>query len=86
MDGFILSENGLCYDDAHCEERNEDGSCKKCQSNEEGLYCLNKYFGCVDIYINNNCLQCDDIFDFISCNKCLDGYTLDEDGNCIENE
>ena len=86
MDGFILSANGLCYDDAHCEERNEDGSCKRCQSNEEGLYCLNKYFGCVDIYINNNCLQCDDIFDFISCNKCLDGYTLDEDGNCIENE
>ncbi len=45
-------------------EKNEDGSCKKCQNDNEGAYCLNKEFGCVDISSARKCLEYDNLSDF----------------------
>ena len=83
-ENLLLDENGLCIDYEHCLEKNEDGTCKKCQDNKEGTYCLNKYFGCVNISYKNNCLECDNLFYFLYCTKCIDGYTLNN-GNCLLN-
>ena len=66
----------------HCEEKKEDGTCKKCQNNKEATYCLNKDFGCVDISFKKNCLECDNLSNFFNCTKCIDGYTL-VNGKCI---
>jgi hypothetical protein len=63
----------------HCAEKNEDGTCKKCQNDNEGAYCLNKEFGCVEISYQRKCLECDNISDFFSCTKCIEGYTLNND-------
>ena len=81
-ENLILDENGLCIDYDHCAEKNEDGTCKKCQDSKEGTYCLNKDFGCVDISFKKNCLECDNLPDFFYCTKCIDGYTLDN-GDCL---
>ena len=81
-DNLNIDENGLCIDYEHCTEKNEDGTCKKCQNDNEGTYCLNKEFGCVDITYTKKCLECDNLFDFFSCTKCMDGYTLNN-GNCF---
>jgi len=83
-ENLILNENGLCFDYEHCEEKNEDGTCKKCQNNISRNYCLNKEFGCVDIFIKENCLECDNLYDFYYCTKCIDGYILNN-GNCLFN-
>ena len=85
-EGFTLNENGICINENKCEEKNEDGTCKKCYNNyEEGFYCLNKDFGCVEIYFSGiNCLECNDNSDFYICTKCFDGYNLAEEGNCIK--
>jgi hypothetical protein len=83
-ENLFLDENGLCIDNVHCEEKNEDGTCKKCQNNNEGMYCLNKEFGCVDISFIENCLECDNLSDFYYCTKCFDGFTLDN-GKCFYN-
>ena len=85
-DGYILSEDGLCLDDRHCEDKNEDGKCIKCKNKEGQYYCLNKDFECVEIYYSNNCLRCNNNTDFAKCNKCFDGYSLDDDGNCQKEE
>ena len=79
---LILDENGLCIDYEHCTEKNEDGTCKKCQNDNEGTYCLNKEFGCVDISYTRKCLECDNLSDFFFCTKCIDGYTLNK-GMCL---
>jgi hypothetical protein len=44
--------------------------------------CLNDLFGCVDTYAKN-CLKYDDIFDFNSCTECLEGFTMNENGECV---
>ena len=84
---YILDENGLCVDEEHCEEKNLDGSCKKCYSNyTEGIFCLNKDFLCVNVYYKENCLECNNNYDFFNCTKCYDGYIVNELGDCIKNE
>ena len=81
-EGFILDENKLCIDKAHCIET-EDGICQKCQSD----YCLNNIFGCIEVIFEfNYCLECNNIYDLNNCTKCLEGYELGEFGNCIEIE
>ena len=80
---YTLNENGLCVDDYHCEEKNEDGKCIKCYNDEMYSFCLNNQFECVETY-SDKCLECNNILDFDKCTKCLDGYELDENGNCIE--
>ena len=81
-ENLILDENGLCIDYEHCAEKNEDGACIRCQNTREGIYCLNKEFGCVDISFKAYCLECDNISDFYNCTKCVDGYTL-HNGDCL---
>ena len=84
--GFILNKKGLCVDNIHCVEEDEDKTCNKCQDNDEEHFCLNKDFGCVDIYYSGqNCLECNDNMDFFNSSKCFDGYSLNENGNCIKN-
>ena len=81
--GYRL-KNGLCVDEAHCLEKNRDGSCKKCESKENSIFiqCLNPIFGCVESLFNHNCLECDNILNFEECTKCMDGYDLDENNDC----
>ena len=86
-DGFILNEKGLCFDKAHCKEKDEDGKCKLCQNDyENGFFCLNKDFGCVDLYFEQKCLECNDNLDLYTCTKCFEGYFLDDFGMCEKNE
>jgi len=80
LEGFTLNENGLCVDNSHCIEKNENGKCIKCQNDENGSYCLNQIFGCIELYFDN-CLECNDIFNLDKCTKCYDGYEIDVD-NC----
>ena len=80
VNGYILDDNGLCVDYEHCIEKNEDGTCKECHKLESEddnyLYCLNDYFGCVGIFIgDDNCLECNDILDLNNCTKCNKEYT-----------
>ena len=77
---YELDENGLCVDNIHCEEKQDD-VCVKCENN----YCLNSYFGCVDSFYGN-CLECNNIFDFDICSKCAEGYVLNDYNICIEEE
>ena len=84
-DGYKLRD-GLCIDDIHCIERNEDGMCKKCQNEENSYFirCINIVFDCVESYFNKNCLKCNDILNFQSCTKCNDGYFLNEQNKCVK--
>ena len=81
--GYILSKNGLCVDEEHCLEKNDDGSCKKCQNNEEGIFCLNNDFGCNQIYANSACMECNNNLEFENCTKCYDGYILNDNNDCV---
>ena len=80
VDGFIKDEKGLCIDNEHYIEKNEDEKCIKC----ENKYCLNDYFGCYKINYYN-CLECNGILDFGKCSKCYEGYKLDEYYRCMTN-
>ena len=82
VNGYNLSDTGLCVDEFHCSEE-INGTCKKCEKNEEDIfnYCLNKDFGCVETDLNN-CLNCDDILDFNKCTKCLEKYKLNANNKC----
>ena len=60
LEGYTLDENGLCTDTAHCVEKDEDRNCLKCQDDDNGSYCLNKYFGCIPSFYDN-CLECNDL-------------------------
>ena len=82
--GYTLDKNGLCVDEEHCEEKNEDGICNKCLNSEEGIYCLNKDFGCVEIYSNAGCLSCNNNLEFENCTKCYDGFELNDNNDCEE--
>ena len=85
-DEFLVNKDGLCFDDEHCLEKNNEGTCKKCLNNDEkGNYCLNNIFGCVEIN-DSNCLECNDIINLDKCSKCIEGYEIDDEGNCIEIE
>ena len=68
VNGFILDNDGICRDTLHCIEKNEDGTCKKCQKfesdNIDSVICLNNMLGCVEIYQNDKCLECNNILDF----------------------
>ena len=68
-----MNKDGLCIDDEHCLEKNDDGSCKKCQNDDYGTYCVNKYFGCETIFSDYNCLECSDYYDLF----------LENDLNCL---
>lgn len=83
-EGFKI-KNGLCIEDAHCLEKNEDGICTQCLNNEDSSFCLNPIFGCVESFYGN-CLLCNDILDFDNCSKCVDGYELDGINKCVEFE
>ena len=84
IEGFEL-KNGLCVDNSHCVEKNEEGNCQKCITYEEDYYyhCLNKYFGCIETYFDF-CEKCDNLFDFDKCTKCFEGYNQNEKGECIK--
>ena len=82
LDGYTLSEEGLCVDNIHCEEKNEDGTCSKCQDDDKGNYCLNKYFGCVSSFYGN-CLECNNLLDFYECSKCAEGFKVNNNGKCV---
>ena len=85
-DGYTLDGNGLCVDNVHCTEI-QDGVCQKCQNEFNSTFCLNKDFGCIEIYYDN-CWKCDDNLDFYNCTKCFDGYEFIRNHKClkIENE
>ena len=79
MEGFVLNENGLCIDEEHCLNK-VDGVYKRC-NNENGYFCLNNIFGCVEI-IYEGCLECNQLLDFFNCTKCENGYELNEHDYC----
>ena len=82
---LIPNKEGICYDEMHCREKDKNGICQKCQKeNLEGYYsyCLNKYFGCIDSFLNN-CIKCDDIFNLDACTECEEGYEINKEGKCI---
>ena len=82
-DGFNVNEEGFCIDEDHCLEKNDEGKCNKCKKGENGFYCLNDIFGCVEIN-DENCLECNDILNMDKCSKCAEYYEVDEAGNCIK--
>ena len=82
LEGFILNEDGICVDEMHCIDK-KDGKCQRCQNDENGMFCLNKYFGCEEIY-DRGCWECNNLFDLFSCTKCLEGYELNQNGKCID--
>ena len=82
LEGYEI-KNGLCFDESHCTGKDENGMCLQCQNNEEGTFCVNPDFGCVEIFFEN-CLKCNDYLDFDFCYQCFDGYELDENNFCIE--
>ena len=84
-DGFGVIEDGLCIDEEHCLEKNDDGKCQKCTNDENGFYCLNDIYGCVEIN-QENCLECNDIFNLRKCTKCKEDYETDIEGKCIKIE
>ena len=81
INGFSLNENGLCVDKNICEEKNENGKCIKC-NNDNGNYCLNKDFECVDSFYGH-CLECNNNLDFDECTKCDEGYKVNDYGRCV---
>lgn len=78
-DNYILSNEGFCMDNQHCEQE-KDGNCIKCIQNERKdemitSYCLNKRYGCMETV--PGCKECDDNYNFNSCSNCLEGFYLD---------
>ena len=82
---YTLNNDGLCFDNIHCNEKEENGSCIKCQNDYNGTYCLNDYFGCEPM-IFENCLQCNDLLDLYKCTKCIEGYELNQFNICFESK
>ena len=85
LSDFTLNKNGLCIDTEHCEEE-KDGICQKCKDDDMYYYCLNKEFGCIEMYDGEGCLECNDLVNLDTCTKCIDGYELDHNGRCIDLE
>jgi len=94
INGYILNNNGLCVDNSHCIEEKED-ICQKCEKKEGDNfnYCLNIKNGLCE---NNEVIKDMDKKFYYKCNRtneegtsceiCLEGYYLNEDGLCIDNE
>ena len=82
LDGYELSEDGLCVDTVHC-TRKKDGVCVKCQNNREYSSCLNVDFGCVPTSYMK-CIECNNNLDFDECSKCPEYYVRNEKGVCID--
>ena len=85
LEGYELRD-GLCFDEQHCIQRNNDGTCKKCKKFEDEYFeqCLSDVFGCVEGYYDENCLKCDDLSNVGYCTECLEGFELDKYNNCNE--
>ena len=83
-EGYTLDKDGICVEIEHCLEKNEDGTCKKCQNDGYEKYCVNNYFGCEKTFLGYNCLECNYIFDFNKCTKCFEGYELNENNQCFK--
>ena len=85
IEGYEL-KNGLCFDDQHCIERNENGSCKRCKKFEDEYYeqCLNDIFGCIEAYYDENCLECNDLSEVGYCTGCMEGFELNRYNDCVE--
>ena len=80
LEGFTLS-NGFCKENIHCEEE-KDGICQRCHNSFSYHFCLNKNFGCMQIFYDN-CWECDDDLNFNKCTKCYDGYKLNKFDVCV---
>ena len=78
--------DGLCFDEQHCVERNDDGTCKRCQRTEDEYFeqCLNDIFGCIESYYEQNCLKCNNFTEIGDCTQCMEGFELDQYNSCIE--
>ena len=85
IEDYVLDNSGLCIDKINCVEE-ENGNCKKCKNEGFDIFCLNKYFGCVEVYYKDNCLECNNIYDLYNCTKCFDGYKLNDENKCIKDE
>ena len=81
LNGYEVNEDGLCIDNIHCEEKDNNNICIKCENN----YCLNNYFGCIYSFYGN-CLECNNILDFDSCSKCTDEFKLNDYNICVEDD
>ena len=75
--------NGLCLNVTACNERSNDGACRKCVKDDRNyiFYCLNSNFECVETHFDG-CEKCDNLLNFNLCTRCNDGYELDEYGTC----
>ena len=82
LDGYELSEDGLCVDTIHCTKK-ENGICVKCKNNREYSSCLNSDFGCVPTSYMK-CIECNNNLNFDECNKCPEYYVINENGVCID--
>jgi len=80
IDDYVL-KNGLCVDEYHCVEQNEDGTCKRCFHNAYNSFCINHDFGCIDL-LYDYCLECNDSSDLDKCTKCFDGYKINKFNQC----
>ena len=80
-----MDVNGKCVNLEKCKEFNEDKTCKMCMNNEDENHCLNKIFGCIEIY-DKYCLECNDLLNLDKCTKCVEGYEISEYGLCTEIE
>ena len=66
--------NGLCINATSCNERNDDGNCRKCVEDDRNylFYCLNSNFECVERHFYW-CEICGNLLNFNLCTKCRDG-------------
>ena len=80
IDDYVL-KNGLCVDEYHCIEQNEDGTCKRCFHDYYNSFCINHDFGCIDL-IFDYCLECNDSSDLEKCTKCFYGYKINKYDQC----
>ena len=82
-----ITNEGICYDNEHCESYQYE-KCVKCQKdNLYGYYgyCLNDIFGCIDTFLEH-CIKCNDIKNIDTCTQCEEGYEINEYGKCIKIE
>ena len=84
LDGYELKD-GLCVDERHCSEKNDEGDCIRCDKIEGDNYeqCLNDVFGCVETMFYENCLECFGLDEEIgTCSRCIEGYEFGKYGFC----
>ena len=74
---IIFLKNGLCADESHCVEQNENGTCKRCLHDDYNSFCINHNFGYIDLFFDY-CLECNDSSDLEKCTKCFEGYKINK--------